>query len=405
MRILILNPEIPFPTMGGAALRTYHLLQGLAAEHELTLLAFSWGAVPHAAPFPLRLETVPWRQPLLYEEMQSSEKAVAASALASLTAADTDPWFVSYYHSPEMEGLVRQVAKEGFDLVILEQSYMGRFLSQLPENIPTIMDFHDVHSVRAMRAVETADGEEKAKAQRELQRVLTFERNVAARCDTCVFVSAVEAALAGDLLGCNHAEVIPNGVDCTAYTSSEDVTGKDELLFVGAMNTAPNEDAVIYFTEEILPLILQRNPLAKFHIVGAKPTALVRALSSPHVEIHGQVADLKPFYDRASVTVIPIRLGSGTRLKALEAGASAKAIVTTSLGIEGLDFLHGRDLLVADSASEFANAVIKLCNDPDERRRLGRNARRCAESYDWKVIVQKFNALVGKALHKPRSSS
>ncbi len=138
-----------------------------------------------------------------------------------------------------------------------------------------------------------------------------------------------------------------------------------------------------HFVRDVLPLVRQEIPSATFQVVGVYPTAEVLQLHGGAVVVHGQVADMAPHFRETSVVVVPLLHGGGTRLKILEAAASGKAIVTTTLGMEGLDFRPGEDLLVADTPIEFAQAVVGLLRDPEHRRRLGRQAHREARRYDW----------------------
>src|SRR5207302_3407106 len=141
------------------------------------------------------------------------------------------------------------------------------------------------------------------------------------------------------------------------------------------------------FTTDILPLIQREVLLATFHIAGANPAPEVRALASDSVFIHGSVPDMRPYFYQASIVVVPLLHGGGTRLKILDAAACGKPIVSTPMGAEGLDFMDGRDLVLADSASGFAQAVVGLLSDPRRRSELSHAARRKAEGYDWLKIA------------------
>jgi glycosyltransferase involved in cell wall biosynthesis len=152
------------------------------------------------------------------------------------------------------------------------------------------------------------------------------------------------------------------------------------------MNYWPNIEAVQFFAKDILPRIRRHVPQATFHIVGTSPAKEVKRLASDCITVHGTVPDMRPYYREAAVVVVPLLHGGGTRLKILEAGASRKAIVSTSVGAEGLEFHPGQHLVVADSAGEFVEATVTLCGDASECCRLGRNARQASLPYDWQVI-------------------
>ena len=160
------------------------------------------------------------------------------------------------------------------------------------------------------------------------------------------------------------------------------------------MNSPYNIEAVQFFAEQILPLIQEKIPEAKLHVVGQKPSKEVLSLASDSIIIHGTVPDVRPFFREAELYVVPLLYGGGTRLRILEAAACGKAIVTTSIGVEGLDFIPGKDLMVADSPTEFAKAVIKLIKNEDKRKYLGQRAQQVSRNYDWETIGSSFLRLI-----------
>jgi glycosyltransferase involved in cell wall biosynthesis len=161
------------------------------------------------------------------------------------------------------------------------------------------------------------------------------------------------------------------------------------------MDFRPNVDAAIWFSEDILPTLRRMIPFAHISFVGQQPNRTVRALATrPGVEVTGWVADTRPYIADAAVYAVPLRMGGGTRLKVLEAMAMGKAIVCTSLGAEGIECMPGRDLVIADRAEDFAQAVGSLIRDPVRRKELGANARKLVEEkYDWQKIVPKFDEI------------
>jgi glycosyltransferase involved in cell wall biosynthesis len=165
------------------------------------------------------------------------------------------------------------------------------------------------------------------------------------------------------------------------------------MTFVGKMDFRPNIDAMTWFVEDILPRIRAEIPLAHLVIVGQKPAPRIQALAqNPGVEITGWISDTRPFVADAAVYVVPLRMGSGTRLKVLEAMAMGKAIISTTRGVEGIACTPNDDVVIADTSTAFARAVIELLRDPQRRRELGRNARALVESkYDWRAIIPQFD--------------
>jgi glycosyltransferase involved in cell wall biosynthesis len=394
MRVLIAGLEIPFPAVGGGRTRTYHLLRALAARHELTLVGFTYGEEPDRASFPVRVIGVPWEWPPLYREMTEGDSRTAPEAAARLAQETEEPWCASVLESARMAETLGRCAKDGVDLVLIEHSDMGRFLESLPPSVPAVMDFHDVYTRMALRAVERAPAEERVAARREADRVRRFETRVARQCALCLTCSEVEASGVRTLLGVDRVRVVPNGVDASFFTGGDAPPTGGSLLFTGTMDYEPNVEAVQYFCAKVLPRIRQEIPAATLHVVGTNPADEVRRLASESVVVHGRVPDLRPFYREAEVVVVPLLQGGGTRLKVLEAAASGKAIVTTAVGVEGLEFRPGEDLLVAETAEDFASAVVALHDDAELREELGRRARERARPYDWESIGDRFGALI-----------
>jgi glycosyltransferase involved in cell wall biosynthesis len=267
---------------------------------------------------------------------------------------------------------------------------MAQFFPTLPEGVPKILDLHDVHSLMMRRGASSLIGEARRQADYEAMRTLKFERRVCAQADLCVVCSLEEARAAQELLGIDHLAVIPNGVDTRWFEPSSNEPVPGYLLFTGSMNYEPNIQAVQFFAHEILPQIAKQVVGTRFHIVGANPSQTVRTLADTDVVVHGTVEDMRPFFRNASVVVVPLLHGGGTRLKVLEAAAAGKAIVSTSLGAEGLDFTSGVDLLLADSPDDFASSVIDLLRNSVKRQSLQMNARQTALRYHWDEITARF---------------
>jgi glycosyltransferase involved in cell wall biosynthesis len=185
----------------------------------------------------------------------------------------------------------------------------------------------------------------------------------------------------------NKVFVVPNGVaDYEQAPPERERLG--ELLYIGAMDYDPNVDAAQFFHQAILPMIREVEPEACFHVVGKNPHPSVQALQDgTSCIVHGLVADITPCYEKASVVVAPIRQGSGTRLKVLEALARGKALVATSVAAEGLDLRPGIDLEIADEPVAFARACCRLLGNPPARRQLGAAGRaRVFERYRWDAV-------------------
>jgi glycosyltransferase involved in cell wall biosynthesis len=212
----------------------------------------------------------------------------------------------------------------------------------------------------------------------------------------CLVTSRREKAIVEAMSPQTLVEVIPNGVDID-YFSTQNASRVDRsaIVFTGRMNYRPNADAAVHFARDILPTVLRARADAVFYVVGSDPPPEVRALAGSNVVITGAVDDVRPFLNRAAVVVAPIRAGSGTRLKILEALAAVKAVVSTPLGCEGLDLQPGRHLVVADSREKFAAEVVRLLGDPGLAAELGAaGAARVSQAYGWATTLAPLDRLL-----------
>src|SRR5262249_21774112 len=187
--------------------------------------------------------------------------------------------------------------------------------------------------------------------------------------------------------------VIPTGVDTEYFAPVTASASEPRLVFTGSMDWLPNEDAMRFFCHEVLPLIRAEEPRTRLAIVGRTPTAAVRALADEHIEVTGTVADIRPFMRKATVYVVPLRIGGGTRLKIFEAMAMGQAVVSTTVGAEGLPVVDGEHAIIADGPRAFADAVVSLLRDARRRQALAAAARKLVvEHYGWSRAAEVLDA-------------
>jgi glycosyltransferase involved in cell wall biosynthesis len=230
------------------------------------------------------------------------------------------------------------------------------------------------------------------------RKLRSFERQVCRQSDRVVCVSTADAEAIRQLDPALKTQVIPNGVD-TDFYQREKVTPLDlpphSLVFTGTLDFRPNVDAVLWFAQEVLPLVKVHAPDVHVYVVGQRPHARLDALrADPAITITGAVEDTRPYIAAASVYIIPLRMGGGTRLKVLEALALQAPLVSTTLGVEGFGVTNGKELLLADEAATFARSIVALIEDREQARSLGQAGRAFAvQYYDWRSIVPKFEAV------------
>ena len=288
-----------------------------------------------------------------------------------------------------MDGAFERVLSErSFDLVQVESSQMA--ITRSASGIPFVLDEHNIEYLllRRLAEVETSP-DRKAFGYIEAAKVRWEEVKAWRQCDGAVFTSQADLDVMRAPFPEKPACVVPNGVDAEYFSPSDDEPERSTVVFTGSINYRPNTDAVAYFIKEVMPQLLRLKPSAKFVVVGqGAPDSLLR-MADANVEFTGAVPDVRPYVARAAVVIAPLRVGSGTRLKILEALAMGKPVVTTTIGCEGLSVVDGEHLVVADDPQPFAEAVARLMTDRKLATELGRSGRALIErDYSWSVVVQ-----------------
>ena len=394
MRILWLNANLLLPLDKGGKIRTWHLMRHLARRHAITYLAFAEDAEAEAVRGPMRavcagLVTVPRR-----EAGKGSLRFYAGAAAHLL---DPLPYAVAKYRSTSYrQTLDELLARGGFDRVVCDFLVPAVNLrGRLP--CPSILFTHNVEAEIWRRHAETATHPVwRWLYAQQWRRMLRFEARTLARFDRILAVSDADAETFRRLYAPRIAapiDVVPTGVDTAFFTPTPEAFVRPRhLVFVGSMDWMPNEDAVLFFCREVLPLVRQAEPETTLSIVGRAPTAAVRRLGQePGIEVTGTVTDVRPALGTAAATIVPLRVGGGTRLKIFEAMAAGKAVVSTTVGAEGLPAEPGRHLLIADGAEAFAAAVVRVLREPELRRSLERDARALVvDHYDWAVAAARL---------------
>ena len=419
MRILFLTPQLPYPPRQGTTLRNYNLITNLATRHEIHLLSFVHSQDEISQATPLRqhcqhIETVlapsrsPWKRFLSLFLSPLPDMALrlpSAEFGAKLKACLEREWF----DVVQVEGIEMAQAWMGWKLdheTGLPPLNVRRQTSNIQYPI-SIFDDHNAEYVLQKRAFET-DIRHPTRwiaafySFIQWKKLSRYEGMICQLADGVVAVSEADKQALQRLVPGLEVTVVPNGVDIEFYNAqtstanSQLAMGYRSLVFTGKMDFRPNVDAVLWFYREVLPLIQREVPDVHFYIVGQSPHRRVLHLADdPAVIVTGYVDDVRPYIAGATIYVVPLRIGGGTRLKVLEAMAMSKAIVSTSLGCEGFeDLISGQQLLLADTPEEFARRVIELLDDAPRRERLGRAARRFVEErYDWRIIVPRLEQL------------
>jgi len=396
MRLLFLTGQVPYPPHAGGALRTYGLIDGLhAAGYTIDLLTFTEPDQPDPAETPLaglcdQIITVP------------TPRRSTLTRLRELLATPYADMARRFYAPAYQATLRAQLALVNYDLVQIESLEMATYLPVIRAVRPAVCVIYDSFNAEfdLQRLMYQIDRRNLPRLPGALysfvqwQRLTRFERSVCQQVDRVIAVSEADAEAFGKLAPGAHVEVIPNGIYVEEYTRSTPQLdlGSAALLFTGTMNYRPNVDAVMWFADHILGEIREAVPEARLFVVGNKPHGrLDKIRQRADVEVTGYVQDVLPFLHSAAVYVAPLRMGSGTRLKLLQAMAAGRAIVSTRVGAQGLNVTPGQEIVLSDDAISFAQATIALLRDPAHRARLGQAARELVcKQYDWSVIMPRL---------------
>lgn len=387
MRLLFLALEPPFPPNDGGRIRTYHILREMARRHEVTLATFAADEETDRERL-AALEAL-CRAVVAFPKPRAPRRTLPRKAFDFFRRR---PACLSQYRSPALETALRRWAAErAFDIVHVDQILLAQYAEAL-RPLPAVLTHHNIEA-EAQRRQIALDRHlslwRRMLARLECRRWRGYELDASRRFGALACVSAREAAYFRRHVPEVPAVVVPNGVDTQAFRPVQRDSNEPILLYSGRMDYPPNVDAVRWCCEEVLPLVQRAIPAARLLIVGRDPTPEVRALAGrPGVEVTGTVPDVRPYYARAALYIVPLRFGAGTRLKILEAMAMGMPIVSTPLGSEGLDLRPGEDLVEADSAPAFARAVVELLSDGERRAQLSAQARRTVEArFDWRRIA------------------
>ncbi|MCP5190693.1 MAG: glycosyltransferase [Pseudomonadales bacterium] len=387
-RILFVSPRIPFPANSGTKIRIANLLQALMELGEVDLVCHAFpselpdleNAVSHAPAWFSRLHSIrvvphpDWPE-ILPENLRRS--------LPWRLFAKEGLLYGSFPAAHLLEPCAR-IAREA-DLIWAERLYVAHALREYADKI--IVDLDDLESVKLAREADTCDSPLVAMGyRREATRLITMEKAAASRYLLTTVCSAGDTTLFG--ASANRVQVVPNGVDDSLIELPQVDRIPDRLVFVGTLNYKPNVDAVLYFCRDIFPRILRVRPSVVLDIVGSKPsTEVTELVNNTSVFLHANVPEVAPFVLRAALSIVPLRIGGGTRLKILESMALGTPVVSTTIGAEGLDLEHGRHLLLTDTPDYFAKIILDLLSHPEQAATMAKSGiERVRELYLWSTI-------------------
>ncbi len=382
MRVIYLTHGCPFPPNKGDRIRNFHILKHLSRDHAVTLIYPSFSEQDMAYSSSL-------------EEYCSAVHTIRLSPLLAKVKCcfgllGGRPLTNAHFNSKALQQLVD---KQTYDLAVVDCSSMAQYV--LDTNKPKIVDFVDVDSDKWKLYATMTSFPKSWIYKREYQKLQEFEARLVREFDASVVISENEKQL---LPQTDRLFVVKNGIDFD-YFSPREKYDPDTMIFTGAMDYFPNIDAVLYFHEQIFPLIKKKRPAAKFIIGGMNPSPRINALRSDDTFVTGFVPDMREYLGHAAVCVVPLRIAKGVQNKVLEAMAMGVPVVSTTSANEGIHATDQQDLFVADTPETFAEKVTHLLENPERAKHLAEQARTFVEmNFGWEQNLAQVDLAIQMAM-------
>ena len=390
MKILFLCHRLPFPPNRGGRIRAFHILKHLSRDHQVTLASVrrsddDAGAIEQLRAFSSRQIVAPVSE--------------LGSWLSAVVRAPTPmPASFAYFHSPALGRSVRRALADSYDVVFVHSAAMAACVAQV--RATTVLDFGDMdsqkwHAYSRRKSIPVA-----LLYRLEKWKVQRAEVELARRFDLCTCTTRAELDTLESYGAARHTGWFPNGVDADYFRPSAAPYDADTICFLGRMDYYPNQDAMAWFCDRVLPEIRRQRPGVTLWIIGASPSrAVLRLAERPGVRVTGSVADVRPYSGRAALSVVPLNVARGVQNKILESLAMGVPVVASALAARGTETVPGEHLLTASEPREFVAAIVRLLSDRQERQRLSRAGRaRVLTHHDWGVSMRRLDGLLAATL-------
>lgn len=393
MRMLFLSQRFLLPMDTGGKIRTGKILEQLTKTNDVTLISNVESPkddsyVAEMPRFSHDFLAVPWKEVPKYSWkffVRLLVQIFSRYPVSVLNSSSDNLRFIL-----EQEASQRHV----YDVIICDFVQSALEFRNI-QRIPTVLFQHNVESVIAKRhMLQTNNPVAKLFWWLQWQKMFRFEQKACQSFDTVIAVSEKDKETFESLYHLKNVETIPTGVDIDFFRPNPTVSVDNrDIVFCGSMDWLPNDNAAMYFINDILPRIKKNIPDCHFTVVGRNPSPLLQKLAEQRsdVAITGWVEDIRPYLWRGAVVIVPIRIGGGTRMKIYEAMAMGKSVVSTSIGAEGLQFNDGKHLFIADTPDTFAETIIRLLQDPQKRDRIGEAASNFVrDHFSWERVAKIF---------------
>lgn len=385
----MLTPYLPYPLVSGGQIRTYNLLKALSAKHDITLFAL----IKDESERGHLSELKKYCSKIVLFKRTRHPFVLRNILLAGFTAY---PFVVTRNLPLGMASAIqKELNSNTYDLIHAETFYM---MPNIPETkVPIILAEQTIEYLGYQDYMKKAHSLLRPILAIDIAKIKYWERHYWQKADKLITMSAEDKSFIEAELGVKtNTSVVANGVDLAYFSELKKKLPKDPtVLFVGTFKWLPNIEAVTEIVEKIWPLIKKKLPQAKLKIVGFSPTKKIQSYDQdPSIQVLGGIKDIRTAFATSHVLLAPIRSGKGTRYKVLEAMITGTPVVATSLAAEGLDLTHGKNVLLADTATALASSTVRLLSSPKLQKSLGESGRRIVkQSYGWDGIARELDAV------------
>jgi sugar transferase (PEP-CTERM/EpsH1 system associated) len=392
MRLLWISHLLPYPPKGGVTQRSHNLIKEASKQADIYLFSLNqraWlptkseinEAITELRKFCMEVKVFS----LLSDKSKLDWYRLLTSSFFSFT-----PYSVNWVQATEMKKSINAFLNTyEIDVIHCDTIGLDEYVTAF-EDIPKVLNHHNIEShMMIRRSTKEKNLLKRLYFYLEGKKLRNYEKRICPFFNANLVVSELDRKRLEVISPDLNIYVVPNGVDISYFKSQNSIVKRHSLIFTGSMDWYPNIDATEYFIRDIWPLLRKEVPDVIFTIAGRSPTNRIKKIASgdSSINVTGYVEDIRPYIDESDIYICPIRDGGGTKLKILDAMSMKKAIVATSVAVEGLDVIHGRHILIADDPKTFVSEILHLLNNSDLKEKLGQNARQFVEKkYSWEII-------------------
>jgi len=387
MNILQIAPRVPFPPDDGGKIGIFNITKYLSLRgHNITLVTFENLLDTKKDYLELqnycKLFVVP-------KNLNNSIGSIVKSLFSNIS------YNIEKYGSKEMlQKVLELLETKEFDIVHIDGLHMARYGVEIKKffDIPIALREHNIESIIMKRVSENAKNILiKSFTLLQYKKIYNYEKYVTSKFDECIVITKEDDFTLKKMNPKAQTFVIPAGADTSFFYPLPVKEVDSSIVFVGSLEWFPNVEGIMWFLNRIYPIIKQKIPLFKLYIVGKNPPESILSYNSPEIIVTGYVKDVREYVSKSSLVVVPLRIGGGMRIKILESMAMGKAVVSTTIGAEGIDAKNDEEIIIRDREDDLVNAVTDLLVDEGKRKRIGENALKFVrEKYTWEKVAERF---------------